>query len=83
MSGFEHYLRELDELDHEIRHYAAACGVDLALPGEAGRVLSNHRSDDRRGFEDLYGLLQLRLKIETEMLELGIQPPPFVQVHLE
>ena len=30
MSGFENYERELAGLDHEILHYAALCGVDIA-----------------------------------------------------
>ena len=30
MSGFENYSHEMNERDHEIIHYAAICGVDLA-----------------------------------------------------
>jgi hypothetical protein len=30
MSLLEHYERDLSDLDREIRHYAAICGVDVA-----------------------------------------------------
>ena len=80
MSGFEHYSRELAEVDREIRNLAIASGIDLrdrvavraCLDGHAEGVAANHAR------ETLYGLLQLRLRIETEMLELGITPPEIV-----
>jgi hypothetical protein len=28
--------------------------------------------------ENLHGLLMLRIKVETEMLELGFSPPPLI-----
>jgi toxin FitB len=34
MEESEHYERELANLDHEIRHYAAVCGGDLANCGQ-------------------------------------------------
>ncbi len=80
MSGFEHYDRELAELDNEIRHYAAVCGIDLANRYEIDACLRQHHdgwaADKAR--ESLHGLLILRLKLEAEMLELGFSPPPLV-----
>jgi hypothetical protein len=80
MSGFEHYDRELTNLDHEIRHYAAVCGVDLANRGEIDACLRVHHdswaSDKAR--ENLHGLLILRVKLETEMIALGFTPAPLV-----
>ncbi len=80
MSGFEHYDRELTNLDHEIRHYAAVCGVDLANRGEIDACLRVHHdswaSDKAR--ENLRGLLILRVKLETEMIALGFTPTPLI-----
>ena len=80
MSGFEHYERELADMDHEIRHYAAVCGVDLANRGEIEACLRIHHdtwaADKAR--ETLQGLLILRLKLEAEMIELGFSPRPLV-----
>lgn len=80
MSGFEHYHRELADLDHEIRHYAAVCGVDLANRGEIEACLRVHHdtwaADKAR--ETLHGLLILRIKLETEMIALGFEVPPLV-----
>ncbi len=78
MSGFEHYERELAEIDHEIRHYAAVCGVNLADRGQVDACLLVHHdgwaADKAR--ESLRGLLVLRIKLEAEMLEQGFAPPP-------
>lgn len=80
MSGFEHYDRELAELDKEIRHYATVCGIDLAKRHEIDACLRQHHdgwaADKAR--ESLHGLLILRLKLEAEMLNLGFAPPPLV-----
>ena len=80
MSGFEHYDREIADLDNEIRHYAAVCGVDLSNRSEIDACLRLHHdgwiADKAR--ESLQGLLILRLKLETEMLELGFTGPPMV-----
>lgn len=80
MSGFEHYDRELRELDNEIRRYAALCHVDLAQTHEIEACLGRHHegwaADKAR--ESLHGLLILRIKLETEMIELGFSPPPLV-----
>jgi hypothetical protein len=80
MSGFEHYEREMRELDHEIRHYAAICGVDLANRGQIDACLRIHHQSwaDDKARLSLRGLLVLRLKLEAEMLELGFTPPPLV-----
>jgi hypothetical protein len=80
MSGFEHYQSELASVDHEIRHYAAICAVDLANRGEIEACLRQHHdtwaSDKAR--ESLHGLLVLRIKLEAEMIELGFTPPPLI-----
>jgi len=80
MSGFENYDQELAELDHEIRHYAAICGVDLANRYEIEACLRNHRATwvEDKARETLNGLLVLRIKVETEMIELGFSPPPLI-----
>jgi hypothetical protein len=82
MSGFEHYERELRELDHEIRHYAAVCGVDLAKRHEIDACLRLHHpswaTDKAR--QTLQGLLVLRIKLEAEMVALGFSPPPLLPV---
>lgn len=76
MSGFENYHRELAELDHEIIHYAAVCGVDVTNRAAVDACLADpHESwaaDKAR--QTLRGLLILRIKLETEMLEQGITP---------
>ena len=80
MSGFEHYERELANLDHEIRHYAAVCGVDLANRGEIEACL-RIRHDTwvaNKAIDSLHGLLILRIKLESEMVEVGYSPHPLV-----
>jgi hypothetical protein len=80
MSGFEHYEREMRELDHEIHHYAVICGVDLANRAAIDACLRIHHQSwaaDKARLS-LQGLLVLRLKLEAEMLELGFTPPPLV-----
>lgn len=80
MSGFEHYEIELANLDHEIRHFAAVCGVDLANRGEIEACLRIHHdtwaSDKAR--VSLQGLLILRIKLEAEMIEQGMTPLPLI-----
>lgn len=80
MSGFENYDQELAELDHEIRHYAAICGVDLANRYEIEACLRNHHDTwaEDKARESLRGLLVLRIKVETEMIELGFSPPSLI-----
>lgn len=70
------------ELDHEIRRYAAICGIDLANRHEIDACLRLHHpswAEDKARLS-LQGLLVLRIKLETEMLELGFSPPPLVPV---
>ncbi len=78
MSGFEHYDREMQELDKEIHRYAAICGVNLANRYEIDACLKQHHDSwaDDKARESLQGLLILRIKLEAEMLELGFSPPP-------
>ena len=80
MSGFEHYDRELKDLDREIYRYAVICGVNLGNRHEVDACLRNHRDSwvDDKARESLQGLLILRIKLETEMVELGFSPPPLV-----
>jgi hypothetical protein len=80
MSGFEHYERELRELDHEILHYAAVCRVDLANRQEIDACLRLHHASwaEDKARQTLQGLLVLRIKLETEMVALGFSPPPLV-----
>ncbi|MCE1240791.1 MAG: hypothetical protein LWW83_12805 [Azonexaceae bacterium] len=78
MSGFEHYEKEVADLDHEIRRYAAICGVNLDSRAEVEACMADHRAESAR--ESLRGLLVLRLKLETEMLELGMRPPSLGQI---
>ena len=80
MSGFENYDQELTDLDHEIRHYAAVCGVDLANRYEIEACLRNHHDTwaEDKARENLRGLLVLRIKVETEMIELGFLPSSLI-----
>ena len=81
MSGFEHYDRELTDLDSEIHRYAAICRVNLANRHEVDACLRNHRETwaDDKARESLQGLLILRIKLEAEMIELGFSPPPLIK----
>lgn len=80
MSGFEHYERELADVDHEIFHYAAVCGIDPSHAYELANCLNAHHDTwaGDKARESLHGLLMLRVKLETEMLEQGLTPPPLV-----
>ncbi|HJV93306.1 MAG: hypothetical protein ACM3SV_01360 [Betaproteobacteria bacterium] len=78
MSGFEHYWQEIAALDHEIRHYAAVCRVSLENRGELEALLrqTHENSIENQVHETLRGLLILRIRLETEMIELGYEVPP-------
>lgn len=80
MSGFEHYEQELAELDHEIRRYAAICGVDLSQRYQLEACLAEHHDTwaEDRARSSLQGLLVLRIKLEAEMLALGFSPAPLL-----
>ncbi len=78
MSGFEHYEQELAALDHEIRHYASVCRVSPENRGELEAFLrqTTENSIENQVRETLRGLLILRIRLETEMIELGYEVPP-------
>ena len=80
MSGFEHYDRELQELDNEIHRYAALCRVNLSNRPEVQACLRQHHDGwaEDKARASLRGLLVLRIKLEAEMVELGFSPPPLV-----
>lgn len=80
MSGFENYPQELADLDQEIRHYAAVCRVDLANRAEIDACLKIEHGGwpDDKARTTLRGLLVLRIKLEAEMIEQGLLPPPLI-----
>ncbi len=80
MSGFEHYHQEISNLDHEIRHYAAITDVHLENRFELEQCMNPAPGSVISGspLETLRGLLILRLKVEAEMVEQGMLPPPLV-----
>ena len=85
MSGFEHYERELADLDHEILRYAAICGINLANRHEIDACINGHHDNwaEDKARESLRGLLVLRIKLETEMLEQGMLPPAITRPSAE
>ncbi len=74
MSGFEDYPHELAELDREITRYAALCGVDLADHAAIHACINTPHETwaEDKSRETLHGLLILRIKVETEMIEQGM-----------
>ncbi len=72
MSLFEHYPQELREIEAQIRHYAAICGVDLEDVPELDRIIHDHAASGAR--ETLRALLILRLKVQTGMMDAGMTP---------
>ncbi len=80
MSVFEHYDRELADIDREIHRYAAICGVNLGNRHEIDACLRIHHESwaEDKARESLRGLLILRIKLEAEMVEIGISPSPLV-----
>ena len=86
MTGFEHYRGELAGIDHQIVHYLAVCGVgpdDTAALAACLRG-ERHGAADEQVRTMLHGLLVLRLKVETKMLQDGLRPPelaPGVVLH--
>lgn len=77
VSGFENYEQELRDLDREILHYAALCGVDISNHAAIEACMAQPQADwaHDKSRETLRGLLILRVKIEEEMLTLGQKPP--------
>ena len=80
MSGFENYESQLGELDHEISKYAMLCRVNLKNRYEIDACLNQHHDSwaEDKSRETLKGLLILRIKVETEMIENGQTPPSFL-----
>jgi len=76
MSGIEHYVEELTQIDREIVHYAAVCGVDLADHDAVKRCLKQPHDEwaHDKARASLHGLLVLRVKVEGEMLAQGLVP---------
>ncbi len=76
MSGFENYSNELAEIDREIMHYAALCGIDLADQAAIHACINapHASAPEEKAPATLRGLLILRIKIETEMIEQGMTP---------
>lgn len=77
MSGFENYRDELARVDREILYHAAVCRLDPSdrVAMERAAIERQQQAPDA-AWENLRGLLVLRLKVETEMLELGFSVPP-------
>ncbi len=80
MSVFEHYDRELADIDREIHRYAAVCGVNLENRHEIDACLRNHHESwaEDKARESLRGLLILRIKLEAEMVDVGLSPRALV-----
>lgn len=78
MSGFEDYAHELALLDREILLYASLCHIDLANQTELRLCLADVHDNwpEDKARQSLRGLLQLRMKVETEMIEQGLEVPP-------
>lgn len=76
MSGYDNHNEELAALDREILHYAALCSVDVSDHAAIHACLARHHDSwvDDKSRETLQGLLLLRLKVEEEMLRLGMHP---------
>ncbi len=77
MSSFDNHHERLAALDREILHYAALCNVNISDHAAIHGCLA-HRGDsvaEEKQRETLQGLLLLRLKLEEEMLRLGMIPP--------
>jgi hypothetical protein len=84
MTGFEHYHQELRDLDHEIHRYAAICGIDLAQRHQIDACLREHHDSwaEDKARASLQGLLILRIKLEAEMISLGMSPGPLLPVEV-
>ena len=78
MSGFENYREEIKRIDREIRHHASICGLDPLDRVALKKAAIDHRQQliPDPAWENLRGLLMLRLRVEAEMIELGMSAPP-------
>lgn len=72
MSLFEHYPQELHDMDAQVRHYAAICGLDHQNETEIQAVVTDHAATGARA--TLRGLLILRMKVQAGMMEAGLTP---------
>ena len=80
MSGFEDYQHELAGIDAQIAHYAAICGLSIDKPAtrndiEALLQALPAQHGPGNAHQTLQALLILRIRLETEMAELGYDPP--------
>ena len=78
MSGLEHHQEEIARIDREIYFHASICGIDPSnrLAIEQAEIEHRPPADHDPAWENLRGLLMLRLRVETEMTELGLAVPP-------
>ena len=79
MSGFEHYTQELQRIDREIIHWASVSGINPNDPLQLNALRTSQHATGQPNStaETLRGLLMLRLKLETEMIEVGLTPAEF------
>lgn len=70
MSLFEHYPQEIHEIEAQIRHYAAICGLEAGDQTALNAVIHDHTASGAR--ETLRALLILKLKVEASMMDAGI-----------
>lgn len=80
MSGFENYQQQFDELDARIASYVAICALPVEKPlgrSDIETLLHQHlaRDEPQPARQTLEALLVLRIQLETEMFEEGLQPP--------
>lgn len=80
MSGFEDYQQEIVDLDKQIAHYVAICDLRFEKPLNRDDIEELlHRLPAGNGLERasqaLQALLILRIRLETEMIEQGFEPP--------
>lgn len=80
MSGFEDYRQEFVDLDAQIASYVAICALPVEKPLNRADIeaLLHQRpvtTGLERACETLQALLILRIRLETEMIEQGCEPP--------
>ena len=80
MSELEHYVRDVEKLNLEIRRHAEYAGVDLHDLEVVDRLIE-HPSDhydleQRARLDKLRGLLILRGQIRAERIADGLSPLP-------
>ena len=74
MSLLENYPHELHDMDQQVKHYAAICGLDPEDKAVMDQCLHDH--DAKGAKATLRGLLILRLKVEAGMMGAGLDLPP-------